>query len=136
VLKKFRNLFPEDSPILVQRSRLIWKQEKWLEVTYTGEERTASGVYNFVTLESRCFIRKASAKVADRSIGHIDLAMGREVDYAGRIYFSGRNKRGIIRKWTNESGHYRPDAEYMSNAGLPVELFEAGQFQGLISPIL
>jgi hypothetical protein len=62
--------------------------------------------------------------------------MGREVDYAGRIYFSGRNKRGIIRKWTNESGHYRPDSEYMSNAGLPVELFEAGKFQSLISPIL
>jgi len=81
VLRKFPNLFPDDSPILVQRSLLIWKQEKWLEVTYTGEERTASGVYNFVTLESRCFIRKASARFVCRAICHIDLTMERELDY-------------------------------------------------------
>ena len=57
------------------------------------------------------FIRRASARVADRAIGHIDLGKGEDVKYAGRLYFSGRTNRGILRKWTNESGHYRPCAE-------------------------
>ena len=134
-LEKFHNLFPEDSPIMIQRAKLILKQGKWREVTAKGEERTASGVYNFiVTLEKIVFIRKASARDADRLIGHVDLAMGKDVNYAGRLYFSGRTNRGILRKWTNESGHYRPGAESMSNADLlPQELFEPGQFKSLIS---
>ncbi|MEH2178394.1 hypothetical protein [Nostoc sp.] len=112
--------------------RLVLKQRKWQEVRYKNEERTASGVYNFiVTLEGIVFIRRASARVADRAIGHIDLA---DVKYVGRLYFSGRTNRGILRKWTNESGHYRPDAESMSNADLlPQELFEPGQFKSLIN---
>ncbi|AFZ36517.1 hypothetical protein Sta7437_2998 [Stanieria cyanosphaera PCC 7437] len=59
--------------------------------------------------------------------------MGREVDYAGRLYFSGRTNRGILRKWTNESGHYRPPAKFKSMAGLPENLFQSGQFDSLIS---
>ncbi|MEI1375005.1 hypothetical protein PQG02_21500 [Nostoc sp. UHCC 0926] len=134
-LKKFPNLFPKDSPRIIQRSRLVLKQGKWREVRYKRQERTASGVYNFiVTLEGIVFIRRASARVADRAIGHIDLAKGEDVKYAGRLYFSGRTNRGILRKWTNESGHYRPGAESMSNADLlPQELFEPGQFKSLIS---
>lgn len=74
-MKKFPNLFPEDSPRIIQRSRLVLKEGKWREVTYKREERTASGVYNFiVTIEGIVFIRRASARVADRAIGHIDLA--------------------------------------------------------------
>ena len=102
---------------------------------YKREERTASGVYNFVTIEGQVFICRASARVGGRPIGHVDLAMGKDVDYAGRLYFSGRTKRGILRKWTNESGHYRPTPELMNNAGLPAELFEQGQFKSLISVI-
>ncbi len=97
------------------------------------ESRTASGVYNFVTQEGIVFIRKANAKVGSSLIGHVDLAMGRDVDYAGRLYFSGRTSRGILRKWTNESGHYRPPANARENAGLPVSLFQAGRFKSLIS---
>ncbi|AUB37887.1 hypothetical protein COO91_03839 [Nostoc flagelliforme CCNUN1] len=74
-MKKFPNLFPEDSPRIIQRSRLVFKEGKWREVTYKREKLTASGVYNFiVTLEGIVFIRGASARVADRAIGHIDLA--------------------------------------------------------------
>jgi hypothetical protein len=82
------------------------------------------------------FICRASARVGGRPIGHVDLAMGKDVDYAGRLYFSGRANRGILRKWTNESGHYRPTSELMSNAGLPNELFEPGQFKSLIRVML
>jgi hypothetical protein len=97
------------------------------------EIRTASGVYNFVTQSGTIFIRRASAKVGNSLIGHVDLAMGREVDYAGRLYFSGRTTRGILRKWTNESGHYRPPADARSNACLPEEKFQLGQFRSLFS---
>ncbi|WP_414553372.1 hypothetical protein [Anabaena sp. CCY 0017] len=134
-MRKFPNLFPEDLPIIIQRSQLVLKSGKWREVRYKREERTASGVYNFVTIEGQVFICRASARVGGRPIGHVDLAMGKDVDYAGRLYFSGRTKRGILRKWTNESGHYRPTPELMSNAGLPAELFEPGQFKSLISVI-
>ncbi|MGF1974856.1 MAG: hypothetical protein RMY30_004565 [Nostoc sp. CmiSLP01] len=122
-------------PRIIQRSQLVLRDGKWREVRYKRSERTASGVYNFVTLEEKVFICRASARVGGRLINHVDLAMGRDVDYAGRLYFSGRAKRGILRKWTNESGHYRPTPELMSNAGLPEELFELGQFKSLISVI-
>jgi hypothetical protein len=135
-LTKFPNLFPEDLPRIIQRSQLVLREGQWREVRYNGEERTASGEYNFVTLDGKVFICRASARVGGRPIGHIDLAMGKDVDYAGRLYFSGRANRGILRKWTNESGHYRPTPEFMSNTGLPEELFEPGQFKSLISVIL
>ena len=134
-MKKFPNLFPEDSARTIQRSKLVLKEGKWREVRLKGEERTASGVYNFVvTLEGIVFIHRLSARVGDKPIGHIDLAMGNDVKYAGQIYFSGRTNRGILRKWTNESGHYRPLPEFISNADLlPQELFKPGKFKSLRS---
>jgi hypothetical protein len=127
-LNTFHNLFPEDSPRIIQRSRLVFKSEKWREVTEKGEERTASGVYNFIVdLQGIIFIRKVSAGIPGypEPISHVDLAMGRDVKYAGQIYFSGRNNRGILRRWNNGSGHYRPHADFMVNSGLPGELFES-----------
>lgn len=131
--KKFPNLFAEDSPKIIQRSKLELRDGKWREIMPNLESRTASGVYNFVTQEAIIFTRRASAKVGGSLIGHIDLAMGKEVDYAGRLYFSGRTNRGILRKWTNESGHYRPSPESRSSAGLPESQFQPGQFQDLVS---
>ncbi len=136
-MENFKNLFPDDQPKNIKRSKLVRSKEgKWLEVTQQGEERTASGAYNFVVLENTIFARRSSTKVTDIFIGHVDLAQGKDVKYAGKIYFSGRYNRGTIRKWTNESGHYQPDAESMNNAvleGLPEELFESGRFASLIS---
>ena len=112
---------------------LVHKQGKWRELRYKREERTASGVYDFVSLERQVLICRVSTRVGGQLIGHIDLAMGKDVEYAGRLYFSGRANRGILRKWTNESGHYQPPPEFINNAGLPEELFEPGQFKSLIS---
>jgi hypothetical protein len=120
-------------PRIIQKSRLIYRDEKWREVMPNQESRTASGVYNFITQEGVVFIRRANAKVGSSLIGHVDLAMGRDVDYAGRLYFSGRTNRGILRKWTNESGHYRPPAIARENAGLSESLFQSGRFKSLIS---
>jgi hypothetical protein len=131
--KKFPNLFPEDSPRIINRSKLEFRDGKWREIMPSLESRTASGVYNFVTLEGIIFMRRASAKVGGSLIGHIDLAMGKDVNYAGRLYFSGRTNRGILRKWTNESGHYRPSVNFRNSAGLPEELFQSGQFKSLVN---
>lgn len=131
-LYKFQNRYPEDIYQEVFRSKLIFRENKWIELLGNLQERTASGVYNFVTQEQNIFIRKASAKIGNRPIGHLDLARGAEVDYAGRLYFSGRNKRGILRKWTNESGHYQPPPEFKHQACLPEELFQPGRFDSLI----
>jgi len=120
-------------PKVIQRSRLVYRDGKWIEIISNQEIRTASGVYNFVTQDGTIFIRRASAKVGNNLIGHVDLAMGCDVDYAGRLYFSGRTSRGILRKWTNESGHYRPSTDARSNAGLPDEKFQSGQFRSLLS---
>jgi hypothetical protein len=100
--RKFPNLFPEDLPKLIQKSRLIYYDGKWQELMPTSIIRTASGSYNFVTQDGTIFIRKVGVMVDCRLIGHVDLAMGREVDYAGRLYFSGRKNRGVLRNWTNE----------------------------------
>jgi hypothetical protein len=127
-MKKFPNLFPDDLFRIVQRSRLIYYNEKWREVLSNGEKRTASGVYIFVTIEGVIFVRRASTQIGNTLIGHIDLALGKDVDYAGTLYFSARSNRGILRKWTNESGHYRPSPELRIRAGLPEELFQPGQF--------
>ena len=130
---KFPNLFPEDLPKIIQRSRLVYCDGKWREVMSNQKSRTASGVYNFVTQEGVVPIRRANAKVGSSLIGHVDLAMGRDVDYAGRLYFSGRTNRGILRKWTNESGHYRPPTIARENAGIPESLFQSGHFKSLVS---
>ncbi|MDJ0734191.1 MAG: hypothetical protein QNJ47_08945 [Nostocaceae cyanobacterium] len=132
-IQKFSNLFPEDLPKLIQISKLVYYHRKQREVMTNLERRIASGVYNFVTQERVIFIGKASTKVGNSFIGHVDLAMGKELDYAGRLYFSGRTKRGILRKWTNESGHYRPSPNFNSQACLPLELFQKGQFNSLLS---
>jgi hypothetical protein len=128
-MQKFPNLFPDDPFRIVQRSKLIYDEKKWREVLQrTGERRTASGVYIFVTIEGDIFVRRASTQIGNTLISHIDLALGKDVDYAGTLYFSARSNRGILRKWTNESGHYRPSLERKSCAGLPEELFQPGQF--------
>lgn len=131
--EKFPNLFPEDYPKIIKRSKLEFRDGKWREIMPNLESRTASGVYNFVTIEGIVFTRRASARVGGILIGHVDLAMGKKVDYAGRLYFSGRTNRGILRKWTNESGHYRPSPDAMDGAGLPEALFNPGQFKGLVN---
>jgi hypothetical protein len=127
--RKFPNLLPEDLPKTIQKSRLFYDDGKWQELMPTSIIRTPSGSYNFVTQDGNIFISKVGAIIDCRLIGHIDLSMGKDVDYAGRVYFSGRKNRGILRKWTNESGHYRPSPDFISAAGLPLIRFQPGDFK-------
>jgi hypothetical protein len=50
---------------------------------------------------------------------HPSLAGGRPVLYAGEAYF----EHGVLRWWSNGSGHYRPDADHADQADLPLDLF-------------
>jgi hypothetical protein len=50
---------------------------------------------------------------------HPTLAGGDPVMYAGEAYF----ESGALRWWSNGSGHYRPDPEHATQAGLPLTLF-------------
>ena len=59
-------------------------------------------------------------------IGHIDLARGGDVDYAGEIRFgASRRNRGLLGWWDNSSGHYRPLASNAISISdlLPIDLF-------------
>ncbi|MEQ8786488.1 MAG: Ig-like domain-containing protein [Pirellulaceae bacterium] len=115
----FKNdVFPEDTPVRVGRFELLKENGKWITRAPDGTTRSATGKYIFVKQNGRIFVQR------DRlPNGHIDIARGQAVDYAGEIRFSGRNNRGILREWTNGSGHYQPPKEYAGDAGLPLNLF-------------
>lgn len=127
-LRKFPNLYPEDFPKSVRRSLLENRDSKWVEVLPNGQVRSASGAYNFVTIDGKVYGAKVDTKVGAASIKHIDLAEGASIDYAGKVVFSGRHNRGIIRSWSNSSGHYKPDPTFANQAGFPLDLFQPIRF--------
>lgn len=77
--------------------------------------RTASGKYNFVTIAGKIYVHHYA--------GHIDIARGQPVQYAGEAQFSGRTNRGTLRWWNHKSGHYRPAKNAAIQAGLPLDKF-------------
>jgi RHS repeat-associated protein len=115
---EFENRIPDDIPKAVPRIRLENRNGKWVTVSSSGKVRTASGRYIFVRKGSDILVAK------ENRAGHIDLAHGQKVLYAGEIQFSGRRRRGVLRKWNNQSGHYLPTAEAAHQAGLPMQSFE------------
>ncbi len=124
--RTFTNLFPEDAPAPLARSKLLQREGKWLEIRPDGTERSASGRYIFAQVDGELYGVRGTTRVGGgtRPAGHIDLAQGSPVEYAGEIQFSGRHDRGIIRYWNNQSGHFQPDPGAASQANLPQELFQ------------
>lgn len=113
----FRNLVQNDSPIPCCRFRLDYRDGKWVTVG-PSTVFTASLAYIFVTIERVIWVAKRSVR-----IGHIDIAHGLDVSFAGEIYFSGRKHRGKLIQWNNQSGHYRPGANMNLQARLPLDCF-------------
>ena len=134
--REFYNLMPEDEPVPLLCSTLAQENGKWYEIRPAGSKvtrRTATGSYIFVVSDNEIRVCRAGWRYAGQMIhyGHIDLAKGRPVQYAGQIKFSKHSKRGIMLVWDNKSGHYKPSADYAAQAaqaGLPTELFRAGKF--------
>lgn len=123
----FHNLFPEDVPNPIRVAILKREKDKWIEATDHGI-RSASGLYNFVVIDSIIYVSKANRVFHGMPVGHLEIAQGRPVAYAGQIQFAGRKKRGLLRFWDNSSGHYQPSADAAGQAGLPLELFRSGHF--------
>lgn len=63
--------------------------------------------------------------VSTKDAGHFDISRGSQsVDYAGSLRLGRRGDgRGIIREFSNDSGHYKPDPDLSHQSGLPNEVF-------------
>lgn len=123
--KLFPNLYPNDAPKSVGSFRLELREGKWVTVSSSGDVFSAKGRYIFVTQGGEITVGRQGAAFGSKPIpGHIDIAGGAPVEYAGEVQFGGTGSRGILRSWTNASGHYQPGAEYAGQAGLPQTLFQ------------
>ncbi len=126
--RNFYNVFGEDPPYEVQPSMLGYRNGKFVEITPKGAVRSAQGKYIFIVQNNQIFIKRASFNMsqAGRDVSHIDLARGESVQYAGEIQFAGTTARGVMRSWSNRSGHYLPAATKAyraGRAGLPLNKF-------------
>lgn len=106
----FRNLSPEDTPLSSaevnrQLVRLEERGGKWVEVSGKGV-RTARGQYNFVQQDGKTWASPVNSRMGSRDLGHVDLAGGGVVDYAGQVRFT---NSGQLKIWDNGSGHYKPE---------------------------
>jgi len=115
---------PDDLPASYSPAELVCRDLKW-KVIKGDSEWSATGLYSFVRLNGHFYVCKANLRTD--GIGHIELSRGRPVDYAGEICFAGRKKRGVLRYWNNDSGHYKPPASAAHEAQLPLELFQPRQ---------
>lgn len=118
---------PRDKPDLRFRRpvRLVHENGKWREVRPNGKRWTARGQYAFVVQGGHIWAVKGR-NIAGVTPGHTEAARGGRVEYAGNIRFgNGANSRGVLRSWSNASGHYLPAASFAANAGLPMGKFKA-----------
>lgn len=127
--------FTKDLPGAMSGSQLIQAREKGHEITYStkGIRKRYWEFTPDITRQRTVFMRRASARVGERLISQINLVLGRDVDDASRLYFSGRYNRGILRKWPHESGHSRPGAILLGRADVSGSRFETDQFTSLLS---
>ena len=111
----FDNQYPSDPMRPITRYEVVFRDGKWYTINSNGVVRSASGRYNFVVQDGRIYVSRYG--------GHIDIAGGKKVQYAGEIQFSGRTTRGSLRWWNNYSGHYRPFSNCANQAKLPLDKF-------------
>ncbi len=75
------------------------------------------GTYNFVRTQG---LRRTDQRLLiSAKAGHVQLAQGAPVIYAGTVRFSG----GTLDWWSNYSGHYQPIAAFRAQAQLPEDKF-------------
>ena len=109
----YSNLFPNDLWRPKPRFRLARVGDRWNTVATNGSARTARGLFLYVVQGGDLWAAKfIDTVIPEIAFGHIDLARGDEVDYAGEIRFrSGYNHRGSLMAWDNRSGHFLPKPE-------------------------
>lgn len=109
----YHNLIPQDIWEPKPRFRLRRVGGRWKTIDANGSTRTARGLFLYVVQGGELLVAKSINTLwTGLRIGHIDLARGDDVEYAGEIRFrSGYNSRGTLVVWNNQSGHYLPRAE-------------------------
>jgi hypothetical protein len=116
----------EDVARVVRRQGVKVEQRdgKWVTVTSRGGRevvRSATGKYDFIAVQGEL----RALRPGDPVSTHTALAGMGPVDYAGTITFYGRSKRGVLKSWDNDSGHFEPKSKLAIDARLPMELFKA-----------
>lgn len=92
-----------------ERVRIIEKDGKYFELDYeTGALKPASGDYSFA--------RMPDGSLWGSRYGHAEASMGGPVRYAGQIKF----EDGVLKKWSPESGTYKPVGDFAEQAGFPI----------------
>ncbi|MDP4076862.1 hypothetical protein [Acidovorax sp. A1169] len=123
---QFVNLFTDQpDPRKLKRGELRQGSDGRWKIYGSGDSLTAKGTYNYVIQGGQIFVGLAGGQEKQ---GHIDIARGQPVEYAGKIKFgSGKNNRGTLFRWTNSSGHYRPEparSDWAKEFRLPFDKFE------------
>jgi len=106
------------------------REGKWVTVAPDGAVRTASGTYDFVVVDGQIFVDRPVKVGGQTRKGHVDLAGGMPVDYAGQVQFSGRTNRGQLKAWNNASGHYYPNPAFAEQGRFPLNKFEPVEVVG------
>jgi hypothetical protein len=120
---------PGDAPEPgARRFELVQEGGRWYTQGPKGQRFPARGTYAFAVQGGRIWVVKTSA-VIGRNVGHTEAAKGGRAGFVGLVTFENKpGRRGVMREWTNASGHYRPVAAFAEAAGLPMEKFR--QFKG------
>ena len=120
------NRIPSDIPNPVPRNRLFFNGERWKYVTPQGKVLTPKGRYNFVTIDGQIYISRQTSING----GHIDIARGASVEFAGQIRFGkGKYTRGILKGWNNDSGHFKPGLDFPVEQLIPQSRLPLDRFQ-------
>jgi hypothetical protein len=107
----YGNLFPEDTQGGARIVRLERTDGLWYEIGPKGDRFRASGNYDFVIRNGEVIAlkHKSAVRVGAAPQGHLTLAQGERVEYAGQVTFgTTKATRGMVIEWSNASGHFRP----------------------------
>ena len=129
-MDSYPNLYPDEPWANVRRLRLVDNLIRWKTIEGNGPPWTAKGHDLFVFQQDEILVAKIHLITEfGRWLNHSDLAAGANVQYAGEIQFgSSRSRRGKMKYWNNNSGHYKPAAEdSWKVSSLPQPYFEAIQ---------
>lgn len=123
---KFINTIEESfDPLLSKKAEIRQGADGRWKLYVVGDTRTAKGSYNYVVMDGKIYV----GLMKQSGQGHIDIAQGEPVDYAGQIYFgSSKSTKGKLNGWDNASGHYIPEPvepSWSDSIPLPYDLFEA-----------
>ena len=106
-----------------RRVQLVQQKGIWYEQAPNLPRWRARGNYAFVVQGGKLWAVRESI-TRDQNPGHREAAQGGRVEFAGTIRF-GRNAsgRGVLREWSNASGHFLPVRAFAGAAGLPMDKF-------------